>query len=207
MAEFSTDQKREIILAAITAAGPGADDGQVAGQIGRIVGLFEDGSPAMRAFERAEKRAENTVEVTGFRGDILFVDLEETSKRPIVFFRTQISTHAPEGIELVRLGRIDSADKEQVQQLANLALALVGHTVGVTKAIEKGGNGNNRVLRALEDQGVAADLAGLTNQDGAKMIPWETGGKGNFAKIAPKLARLNKYRAAEAAQQPALAGV
>lgn len=76
MAELSTDQKRDIIIAAMNAAGPGADDGQVAAQITRIVGLFEDGSPAMRAFERAEQRAEKTTDTKAFTGEVVFVDLE-----------------------------------------------------------------------------------------------------------------------------------
>ena len=110
MAELSTDQKREIILAAITAAGPGADDGQVAAQITRILGLFEEGSAAVRAFERAEKRAELTTDVKGFVGELIYVDTEQSSNRPIVFLRTEVSKYAPEGIEIVRMDRLDGQD-------------------------------------------------------------------------------------------------
>lgn len=201
MAEFSTDQKREIILAAIVSAGPGATDSDVTAKITHIVGLFEEGSPAMRAFARAEQRAESTSKVAGFRGIVLFVDLETTSQRPIVFFKTEVSDNAPEGIEVLRMDRIDGQDGERAKALANEAMALVGHQVGVTKAVERAGSGNNnvRVLRSIEDQGVAAEFAGLKNQEGHKYIDWKNGGKGNFAKIEPKLARLQRYREAEAA--------
>lgn len=203
--ELSTDQKRSIIVAAVTAAGAGADDGQVAAQVTRIVNLFEDGSPAMNAFARAEERAEKTVKTKGFAGEVIFVDTEQTSNRPVVFLRTEVSSQAPEGIEVVRLDRLDSQDSELVKNLANQALSLVGHKVGVTIAIEQMGNGNNaRILRAIEDRGAGnADLAGLTNDAGWKLIDWQNGGKGNFKTMAPRLKRLQGYLAAA---QPALAG-
>lgn len=209
--ELSTDQKRSIIVAAVTAAGPGADDGQVASQVTRIVDLFEDGSPAMRAFVRAEERAEKTTDVKSFAGEILFVDMEglgeKPSNRPIVFLRTQVSESAPEGIEVVRLDRIDSQDSERVRALANQALELVGHKVGVTVAVEKMANSSNkvRILRAVEDRGPGGtDLAGLTNEQGWKLIDWQNGGKDRaFSKIAPRLVRLQKFASAA---QPALAG-
>lgn len=200
--DLSTDQKRGIILAAITAAGPGADDSVVGSQISRIVGLFEDGSAAMRAFERAEQRAEKTTDTKNFIGEIIFVDKEVSSNRPIIFLRTQVSEHAPEGIELVRLDRLDSPDADIVKALANQATSLVGHKVLVTVAIEKMANANkSRILRSIEDRGAGeADLAGLTVQEGWKLIDWVNGGKdGSFGKIAPKLARLQTYLAA---QQP-----
>lgn len=203
--ELSTDQKRSIIVAAVTAAGPGADDGQVASQVTRIVNLFEEGSPAMNAFARAEERAEKTSKVKGFTGEVIYVDTEASSNRPVIFLRTEVSTQAPEGIEVVRLDRLDSRDAELVKALANQALALIGHKVGVTIAIEQMTNGNNaRILRAIEDRGPgAADIAGLTNAEGWKLIDWQNGGKGNFAAMAPRLSRLQKYLADA---QPALAG-
>lgn len=205
MTEYSTDQKRAIIVAAVTAAGPGADDGQVAGQVTRILNLFEDGSGAMNAFERAEKRAEQTVKTKAFTGEIVYVDTEVSSNRPVVFLRTEVSAQAPEGIEIVRLDRLDSQDADFVKKLANQALTLLGHKVLVNIAIEQMGSGNNaRILRAIEDRGAGgSDIENLTNAEGWKLIDWQNGGKGNFPKIAPKLARLQKY---VAAAQPALAG-
>lgn len=205
--ELTTDLKREVILAAMAAAGPGADDGQVAGQVTRILNLFEEGSPAMNAFARAEKRAESTTKVKQFTGELVYVDTETTSNRPIVFLRTQVSSHAPEGIEIIRMDRLDSADVDRVKQLANQVLSLIGHKVAVTVAIEQTTSQQNaRILRGVEDRGEGgADLAGLTNQHGWRLIDWAAGGKGAFAKIAPKLERLAAYQAL--APQPAMAGV
>lgn len=204
MSELSNDQKREVILAATNAAGPGASDAKVVGEISRILSFFEDGSPAMRAFDRADERASKTTDVKGFVGEVIFVDLEgiaiggkAASNRPIVFLRTEVSQHAPEGIEIVRLDRMDSHDAERVRSLANETLSLVGHTVGVTVAIEKTVNGlNARILRSIEDRGAGKpDIAGLTNERGWQLIDWEKGGKGTFAQIAPRLVRLSKFRA------------
>lgn len=122
-----------------------------------------------------------------------------------MFLRTQVSQYAPEGIEYVRLDRLDGQDSELVKSLANQATALVGHKVLVTVAIEKtASNQNARILRAIEDRGAGeADIAGLTNLDGWKLIDWVNGRKGDLAKLAPKLSRLQKY---SAAAQPVGAG-
>jgi hypothetical protein len=196
--ELSTEQKREIILTAAIIAGPNATDGEVSGQVTRILGLLDQGSPVSQAFKRAEERAANTTDVKGFVGEIIFVDKEESSNRPIVFLRTQVSEQAPEGIEFVRLDRLDSHNADQVKALANQALQLVGHKVGVTVAIEKMSGGNKvRILRGLEDRGAgASDIAQMDNSQGWRLIDWVNGGKDrSIAKIAPKLARLKQYQA------------
>ena len=89
-AELTTDQKRDVVLAAVIAAGPGANDNQVASQVTRILGLTASGSVVMNAFDRAAARAEKTTQVDHFNGDLIYVDLEETSQRPVYFFRTSV---------------------------------------------------------------------------------------------------------------------
>jgi hypothetical protein len=187
--ELTDSLKAQIVLTAVGAAGPGATDDQIVGQVSRITGFLQDGSPALNAFERAEKRAANTTQTKGFQGDVLWVDLEQSSNRPIVFLRTAPSEHHPDGIELIRMDRTDSADGERSKELAKLATSLIGHKVGVSVAVEKAGTKNVRVLRALEDRGPVADLAGYDVSNGYTLVNWQEETK---AKIAPKLARLNK---------------
>jgi len=187
--ELTDSLKAQIVLSAFGAAGPGATDDQVVQQVSRITAFLQDGSPALNAFDRAAQRAENTTQVKGFQGDVLFVDLEASSNRPIVFLRTQPSEHHPDGIEVVRLDRTDSADGERVRELAKHATNLIGHRVGVTVAVEKANGKNVRILRALEDRGQVSDLAGYDVSNGHTLINWQETSK---AKIAPKLVRLNK---------------
>lgn len=196
--ELSTDQKRDIIIAAYGSAGPGADDQTIAAQISRILASFEDGSAAMRAFERAEKRAALTSGVSNFRAVPIYVDLETTSQRFVIFIVTEPSKNAPEGIEIIRTDRIDSAEGQSARAIANQAIALLGHTVLVTKAIEASADGQSktRLIRGIEDQGLAAGYSTEFNLvAGASMINWQSGGAGAFPKVAPKLERLQSVLA------------
>ena len=197
-AELTTDQKRDVVLAAVIAAGPGANDNQVASQVTRILGLTASGSVVMNAFDRAAARAEKTTQVDHFNGDLIYVDLEETSQRPVYFFRTSVSKYAPQGIEFARVDRFDDADLgEASKALANEALALIGHAVTITKAIEKTTeNQNARVIRGFQDRGEAQDFPGGTdNKLSWQMIDWDNGGVNRaFAALAPKLKRLKTYR-------------
>lgn len=187
--EITDSLKAQIILAAVGAAGPGAGDDQIVQQVSRITGFLQEGSAALNAFERMAKRAENTTQVKGFQGDVLHVDLENSSNRPVVFLRTAPSEHHPDGIEMVRMDRTDSADGGSVKALAKRATGLIGHRVGVSVAIEKANGKNVRILRSIEDRGVAPDLAGYDVTNGFTLIDWT---EPNRAKIAPKLARLSK---------------
>ena len=187
--ELTESLKAQIVLSAVNAAGPGATDDQIVAQVSRITGFLQEGSPALNAFDRAEQCAANTTQVKGFQGDVLFVDLEQSSNRPILFLRTQPSEHHPDGIELIRMDRTDSADGDRVRDLAKLATSLIGHRVGVTVAVEKAGTKNVRVLRAIEGRGAVQDLAGYDVSNGHTLIDCTAPDR---AKIAPKLARLNK---------------
>lgn len=187
--ELTDSAKLQIVLSAAQIAGPTATGADVAAQVGRLTALLADGSPALAAFDRAEKRAEATVDTKSFTGTVLFADLEETSQRPIVFLKTEPSDYHPDGIEHFRLDRMDGPDAEGVKALANLATALVGHKVLVTIGVEKANGKNVRLLRAIEDRGQDAEFDGLTNAGGGAMIDWT---EEERAKIAPKLVRLAK---------------
>lgn len=201
MTEFTPEQKLSITTAAVIAAGPGADDGQVGNQVTRILNMQSAG-PVSSAFERHAKRDENVRQTKSFTGIVLYADTETTSNRPIVFLKTEVSEHAPEGIELVRLDRLDSADGQLVRDLAKSLVTLVGHKVLVNVAVEAAGGRNVRVLRAVEDRGSVEEYAGHTNSTGWQLIDWENGGK-NFAfrSLAPKLKNLTQRR--QAALTPA----
>lgn len=193
--EFTDDLKAQIVLTAISAAGPGAADADVTRQVTRAIGLLSEGSPALRAFEQQEQRANNTEKVASFGGSVLFVDLEQSSSRPVVFLRTQPSEHHPDGIEHVRMDRTDSADGDSVKALAKQATQLVGHKVGVTLRVEKfipKGSTSSRKVRTLisiEDRGPDETLNGVDISTGHTLIDWTDQAR---AKMAPNLVRLNR---------------
>jgi len=187
--ELTDNLKAHIVLSAFGAAGPGATDGEVIAQVSRITAMLQDGSPALAVFDRAAQRSELTVDTKAFPGTVLFVDLEESSQRPIVFLKTEPSDYHPDAIEHFRLDRVDSNDATRVKALAKEATGLVGHKVLVTIAVEKAGGKNVRILRAIEDRGIDSEHDGLTLADGAALIDWT---EKERAKIAPKLVRLNK---------------
>ncbi|MAL06950.1 MAG: hypothetical protein CMH36_09005 [Microbacterium sp.] len=190
MTEINDAAKVAIITSAAQIAGKGASPDEVAGEVSRILDLLAEGSPAQRAFDRSAQRSAATVDTKGFAGTILWVDKETTSQRPIVFLRTAPSEHHPDGIEIVRMDRLDSQEGESAKHLARRATELIGHRVGVSVAVEKAGGKNVRILRSIEDRGVDSDAQGLTLADGWRHIPW---GDANYAKIAPKLERLNRH--------------
>lgn len=204
--EITDSLKAQIILSAVGAAGSGADDNTVSSQVSRIIGLMQDGSPAMAAFTYAEKRAENVVDTKKpFVGTVLYVDLEghgsngkNPSNRPIVFLQTEPSEHWRDGIEHFRLDRVDSHQGAQVKAQAAALTSLVGHRVAVTLRIEKGNGVNNRILAAYEDRGVderfrdAQGGSTLSLAQGAAQIDWTHNFKPNRVEIAPRLVRLNR---------------
>jgi len=195
--EYTEDLKVRITLAAITAAGPGASDADIAGQVVRICGFMETGSPVLSAFGRAKKRAESTSGTGVIDGTVVYVDLEETSKRVFVVLKTTPSNDYPDGLEPIRTDRTDSRDyADAVRALTTEANGLIGHRVLANKRLEKqsdGGGRDIRVLTALQDRGLDPDCGdGFTNDDGAAMVPWS---KKPWSDIAPKLRRLNRQPA------------
>lgn len=191
--EFTDELKTQIILNAVTSSGAGATDQQIVEQVKRTVTLLTEGSLALRAFETYEYRASKVESTKTFPGSVLYVDLEESSNRPIVFFKTKPdSEYCPDGVEHVRLDRTDSAEGGQSKALARLAQDLIGHKVLISVSIEKAGKTKVRILKAIEDRGVDPDLAGYTLETSHALINWNTEAR---AKLAPKLVRLRKYRA------------
>lgn len=196
--EITDSLKAQILLSAVTSAGPGATDDQVNAQISRLVDMLSDGSPQLRIFDHAAQKAENSTGIGHFVGTIVYVDLEgngvdgkQPTNRPIVFIRTGVSKYYTDGIEHIRLDRIDSRDGERAKQLTRQAESLIGHKVLVTKRGEKVGGESQRVLVALEDRGLDAEFpAEFTLQQGAKMIDWTSRKTPDRVSIVPRLKRL-----------------
>lgn len=190
--ELTDTLKAQIIISAFTAAGPGANDDAILSQQSRILDALSDGSPMLNAFDRAKDRADQTVSTAGVIGEVIYVDTEATSNRPIVFLRTG-TDRSTDGIEHFRLDRLDSQDSERVRNLANELMKLVGHRVLVQKVVEKGKGGNVRVIRGVQDRGPGAeDIAGLANSSGWSHIDWTA--SDDRRKIAAKLKRLAGYQ-------------
>ena len=193
--ELTDGLKAQVVITAAGIAGPEASDADVADHVSRITAMLQDGSAAMSAFDRAEARAGATVKTKTFPASVLFVDLEESSQRPIVFVKTEPSNYHPDGVEHFRMDRTDSRDGARVKDLAKTATELVGHKVLITLAVESTGEKNVRVLRNIEDRGADAELGEFTLADGAAYIDWT---EKDRAKIAPKLVRLGKLAPAGA---------
>lgn len=203
--EITDTLKAQITLSAITAAGVGATDDAVTSQIARIIEMLQDGSPQQRAFEAAAKRAENFVKADGFKGTVVYVDLEgkgvdgkQPTNRPIVFLKTQPSKYYEDGIEHIRLQRTDDRQfGERAKQLAKQAQSLLGHVVSVSKIIETGGGNNQRVLSGLQDLGPDPEFSnGITLEQGAAMIDWTRSSNPRRSELVPRLVRLAQLQPA-----------
>lgn len=78
---FTPDARQQIILAAFTAAGPGADDPAVASQVERIADALMPGSVMSRTLDEVEHYWRETVAEVNkpFIATLLYVDMETTS--------------------------------------------------------------------------------------------------------------------------------
>ncbi|WP_022893258.1 hypothetical protein [Agromyces subbeticus] len=90
-----------------------------------------------------------------FRSTIVRVSLEKSSKRAIISLKGRPTEQNPSGEEQVRTERTDNVDG---MSMARLARSLKGHDVTLWVEIEqmaKDPNKKVRILRHLEDNGVA----------------------------------------------------
>jgi len=197
MTEITEAIRTQIVLAAVHAAGPNASDAAIAFQAGRITGFLHPSSTVQSAIASTLKQAERIISSGGFEGTLVYVDLEETSQRGYLLVQTEPSNDYPDGIEPVRTHRWDSKDGEQWKAFTNEAMGLIGHRVWVDKIMEKGTGANTRDMRivvGLTDRGIDQSFPqGLPLRDYADRIDWSKNGR---EKVAPKLARLKKFRAA-----------
>lgn len=144
--------KAHIVLAASIIAGNGASETDVNTEVRRIASRLSEGSAALNVLSDLDRRDENTVKTKGFPATILHVDREKTSTRGVVFLKTKPSKFHPNGKEIARTERTDSEDGKAI---AKLAQSLVGHNVYITVGVEATGDVNVRVIRSIEDKGIA----------------------------------------------------
>lgn len=145
---ISDSDRRAIVLAAVGAAGPGADETAIALAAVRITAMLSGGSMVSRAIEQVDAS-------TPFLATIVGVELEKSSKRAVLTLRSQPGPHRPDGIEHARTERYDGP---LGREMARRARNLVGHHVVVWIERESTSDGSRkvRVVRHLEDLGVDA---------------------------------------------------
>lgn len=144
--------KAQVIIGAVTAAGPGASDTDIVAAARKIINFLSSGSAILAEFDRVDKRDETTEKVKTFRGTITGVDKEVTSERGVVFLKTKPSEWHPDGKENLRTERVDSVDG---REMARLAQSLIGHQVTITVGVEVMPNHKkSRVMRGIQDLGV-----------------------------------------------------
>lgn len=150
--------RTQIVMTAVTAAGPAGDDAlawqvRVAEQAARIVAMT---SPEHAIAKVVAGMSNSKV----FTGTVLRVDKEASSTRGLVTLKTRVhAEYAPDGIEKVRT---DRTDNPYGMAMARRLRSLTGHRVTVWVEIEKMANGSGkttRVVRHVEDLGVDEDAA------------------------------------------------
>lgn len=154
---FTPDARQQIILAAFTAAGPGADDPTVSAQVERIADAMLPGSPLSRTIDEVEHYWRETVlEVNmPFIATLLYVDMETTSQRPVLALRSEPNKSNPEGkFELIKLGMARGRHRGRIIEQAKSYIQMIGHQLTVTRMNEKTGNGlKASVLRSAVPNG------------------------------------------------------
>lgn len=212
---MSLDQ--EIVLAAVNAAGPvgnnpGAWRAKVRDDlVPMIAAMLREGSPLLQ-------RAEQVVGSAVFGGELLGLELEESSTRVIVKFRSETTSKTDDegdGTETIRTYRTDTAQGKA--QYKRLQEAGIGAKLLIYKFMEEAQKGREvRVLAHFEVLSTGTRTAsppppGPSAQAPPDDTPPSAGG------ADPLLARLNKlpgpkagrvmkrYRAAGGAMPPAKA--
>lgn len=148
-------EKNQIVLAAISAAGPVGDDpvawnARVLEMAAKIVVMTSPKSDVM-------KHIDSVSGAVVYTATLLAITKEPSSTRGLLKLRTKVSEHAPDGVEELRTERTDSAVG---LAMARRCRALVGHRVVVWKDVQKksNGTGNVRVIAHIEDLGEAEEV-------------------------------------------------
>ncbi len=150
--------RNSIILAAVNAAGPVADtehgswNARVAQLAASITAMCKPDSPLAKIVDSVSVSKVFTAIITN-------VKKEQSSTRGLVTLKAKPSKFHPDGIEQARTDRTDSS--ESARMLAKRLLSLVGHRVTLWVEVESinGGESKVRVIRHVEDLGVAAEAA------------------------------------------------
>lgn len=171
LTNLTPDQELQLACAAAIAAGPDATDQDIADCYEKIVRLSGPGGKFESILYRARSHAERIEKVKHFSGTVVWVDLEPSSDRAIVVFKTDGSYAAKTGgQEMVRTYQLSAQEN---RDLANQATSLIGHRVLATLEIEfrKDKGQKFRNLIALQDQGEDAEYLSGLDQNGQQTNP------------------------------------
>ena len=150
-------QRTQVILSAVTATGPRSEGesraewvARVASMAAGITAMCSDRSPLAKVVEQVERSKV-------FQATVLGVTKEQSSTRGIVRLRTSPSQFHPDGVEEARTERTDTPIGLAMARM--IRSELVGHRVTVWVEVEQinGGAGKVRVIRHIEDLGMARD--------------------------------------------------
>lgn len=205
---FRPEIRQQIILAAFTAAGAGADDTQVAAQIERIADAMMPGSAASSTLNEFEHYWSDVVTEVNkpFQATLLYIDLETTSQRPVLALRSAPNSKNPDGkFELIKLDMARGRHTARVLAQASSYARMLGHQVSVVRMNESTSDGRKAsVLRSAVSQGLAPDFHMLQITDettkaereqklteGARMVDWNSLSDSE-RKVASKLMHLSR---------------
>jgi len=159
MAALNETERRQVILAAVSATGP--DDGpdergltwtqRVAERAARITAMLDPRSEVSRAIGQVEM-------AKVFPATVVEVRREASSTRALVTLRAKVSDRHPDGLETARTERTDDP---LGLAMARRLTALRGHRVMLWVELEAmGANADRRVrvIRHVEDLGPDASM-------------------------------------------------
>lgn len=148
---MDSTQRTQIILAAVSAAGP--SDGDESAWSDRVSALAA--SITAMTDERSSVSAvvEGVSNAKVFTATVLGGKKEASSNRWVVSMKTKPSTFHPDGLEDARTERAENGGLA----MANRVRGLVGHKVAIWIEVQTydNGSGKVRVIRHIQDLGVA----------------------------------------------------
>ncbi len=144
-------EKNQIVIAALSAAGPVGEDAEA--WDGRVLELASQFTAMLAPTSTVSKIIDSVSNAKVFTGTVLAVKKEDTSTRGIVTLKTKVSEHSPDGTEQARTERTDTP---LGLSMARRVRALVGHRVVVWIDVQpiKNSTKKSRVLVNIEDLGL-----------------------------------------------------
>lgn len=152
---ITAETTQQIILGAINTTGP--NDGTTEDWDVR----FDQNLRTITAMIGEGSKAYKTVQMMGeakkFKGTILGVKAEKTSRRGLVFLYTKPSDFHPDGVESARTEQVD---RPEAKALYEQLKSLVGHRVLVFVEMQASDNGGKkfRIIQHIQDLGPDNDF-------------------------------------------------
>lgn len=144
---LDTQERTNIILSAITMAGPVGDNASEWED--RVVDNAKRVTTMLSETSTVSKTVEMLSEAKKFIGTILYVGKEKSSKRGFVVLKTTPSKLSPDGIETVRTEIVDG-NSSVTAFCKDLRTNMVGHRVVVFVEMQTGKDDPTRKFRILQ---------------------------------------------------------